>query len=227
MALDPKTFMPMVKNVARSVSSAYPAFITAEDTEQALWLWLYDRRASVLQTVEDSPEDWEAKIASTMRKVAFDHCAREKAAVEGYSTDDLYRYSIPKIRALLPDVFSYTDWQTFGMKGDGQPTAKGQANETGDRIAELVDVRAALERLPDDTKALIFLVQVWSYTAENVAEHFDLTLDAAKKRIQRSLGSLQRELGRKSPDEEPRVSDRRTVRSNAAARAAVSNQYEG
>jgi DNA-directed RNA polymerase specialized sigma24 family protein len=113
------------------------------------------------------------------------------------------------------------------MKGDGQPTAKGQANETGDRIAELVDVRAALERLPDDTKALIFLVQVWSYTAENVAEHFDLTLDAAKKRIQRSLGSLQRELGRKSPDEEPRVSDRRTVRSNAAARAAVSNQYEG
>lgn len=227
MALDPKTFMPMVKNVARSVSSAYPAFITAEDTEQALWLWLYDRRASVLQTVEDSPEDWEAKIASTMRKVAFDHCAREKAAVEGYSTDDLYRYSIPKIRALLPDVFSYTDWQTFGMKGDGQPTAKGQANETGDRIAELVDVRAALERLPDDTKALIFLVQVWSYTAHNVAEHFDLTLDAAKKRIQRSLGSLQRELGRKSPDEEPRVSDRRTVRSNAAWSATTTTSWEG
>lgn len=227
MTLDPTKFTPMVKNVAHSVSGQFPAFITAEDTEQAVWLWLYEKRTSVLQTVQDSPDDWEAKIAGTMRKVAFDHCAREKAAMEGYDTSDLYRYSIPKIRALLPDVFSYTDWQTFGMKGDGQPTAKGQANETGDRIAELVDVRAALERLPDDTKALIFLVQVWSYTAENVAEHFGLTLDAAKKRIQRSLGSLQRELGRKSPDEEPRVSDRRTVRSNAAARAAVSNQYEG
>ncbi len=227
MALDPKTFMPMVKNVARSVSGQYPAFITAEDTEQALWLWLYDKRASVLQTVEDSPEDWEAKIASTMRKVAFDHCAREKAAVEGYSTDDLYRYSIPKIRALLPDVFDYADWQSFGMKGDGQPSAKPQANQTGDRVAELVDMKAGIKELPDDTKTLLFLQYAHHYTAEGLADHFGLTLETAKKRAQRALGSLQKVLGRRSTDEDSMRSDRRVVRSNAAARAAVANQYEG
>lgn len=227
MALDPSKFHPMVKNVARSVSGQYPSFVTQEDTEQALWLWLYDKRASVLQTVEDSPQDWEAKIASTMRKVASSHCAQEKASVEGYSVEDLYRYTIPKIKNLLPDVFSYTDWQSFGQHGDGQPTQKAQANTTGDRVAELVDIKAAVQRLPDETKELLYLVHAMNYTAENLADHFSISTEAAKKRSQRAYGAVQRELGRKDTSETPGPADRRQVRSNASWRASQSSQYDG
>lgn len=227
MALDPAKFMPMVKNVARSVSGQFPPSVTQEDTEQALWLWLYEKRASVLQTVEDDPQDWESKIASTMRKVAFDHCAREKAAVEGYDTADLYRYSIPKIKSLLPDIFEYTDWQTFGLKGDGQPSARAQANQTGDRVAELVDIKAAVKRLPNETKELLYLVHVMNYTTENVADHFEISHEAGKKRVQRAYGAVQKALGRKDPAEQPSPADRRTVRSNAAWRASQGAQYEG
>lgn len=227
MALDPSKFMPMVKSVARSVSGQFPTFVTQEDTEQAVWLWLYDKRASVLQTVQDDPENWEAMIAGTMRKVAFDHCAREKAAAEGYDTSDLFRYSLPKIKTLLPDVFEYQDWQTFGLKGDGQPSAKPQANQTGDRVAELVDVRAAVLRLPADTKSMLYLVYVLNYTAENLADHFGINVEAAKKRLQRSYGSVQRELGRKSPEDSPERPQRRAVKSNAAWRAGQAAQYEG
>jgi DNA-directed RNA polymerase specialized sigma24 family protein len=227
MALDPAKFTPMVKNVARSVSGQFPTSVTIEDTEQALWLWLYEKRASVLQTVQDSPDEWEAKIAGTMRKVASSHCAREKAATEGYSLEDLYRYSIPKIKSLLPDIFEYSDWQSFGRKGDGQPGSKPLANQTGDRIAELVDVKAAVKRLPDSTKELLYLVHVYHYSAENLAEHFGISLEASKKRLQRSYGAVQRELGRGDPDARPGPSQRRTVRSNAAWRASQASQYEG
>lgn len=227
MALDPAKFTPMVKNVARSVSGQYPSFVTQEDTEQALWLWLYDKRASVLQTVEDSPHEWEAKIASTMRKVASSHCAKEKASVEGYSVDDLYRYTIPKIKNMMPDVFSYTDWQSFGQHGDGQPTAKAQANTTGDRVAELVDIKAAVGRLPDETKELLYLVHVFNYTAENLGDHFEISAEAAKKRAQRAYGAVQKELGRRDTDESPSPAERRTVRSNASWRASQASQYEG
>lgn len=227
MTLDPTKFKPMVKSVARSVSGQFPTFVTDEDTEQALWLWLYDKRTSVLQTVEDDPQNWEAKIASTMRKVAFDYCAKEKAAVEGYSTEDLYRYTIPKIKSLIPDIFTHLDWQTFGLKGDGQPTGKGLANQTGDRMVELIDIKAGVQRLPDETKELIFLQYARHYTAENLADHFGITVEAAKKRSQRALGTLQKELGRRDPGEHVERSQRRTVRSNAAWRAAQSTQYEG
>lgn len=227
MALDPAVFQPMVKSVARSVSSNYPAYVTSEDTEGHLWVWIYDKRSTLLQAVEDDPQDWERKIASTLRKVASDYCAKEKAAAEGYSTEDLYRYSIPKIKNLLPDAFDYQDWQSFGQHGDGQPTAKPQANQTGDRIAELVDIRSAIKALPDDTKELLYLVHVHHYTTENLADHFEIGHEAAKKRLQRSYGAVQRELGRKDPDDRPGPVQKRMVRSNAAWRASQAASYDG
>lgn len=162
-----------------------------------------------------------------MRKVAFDHCAREKAAIEGYDTADLYRYSIPKIRSLIPDIFEYTDWQTFGQKGDGQPGSKPQANQTGDRVAELVDIKAAVKRLPEETKELLYLTHVLSYSTENIAEHFEISHEASKKRVQRAYGAVQKALGRRDPGEVPSPADRRTVRSNANWRAMQGAQYEG
>jgi DNA-directed RNA polymerase specialized sigma24 family protein len=227
MALDPAKFQPMIKQVARSVSKKFPTYVTAEDTEQALYLWLYEKRASVLKTVEDDPQGWEAKIASTMRKVAFDHCAKEKASAEGYSVNDLYRYTIPKIKSLMVDVFYYVDWQSFGQHGDGQPSGRAQANTTGDRIAELTDVKTAAGRLPEETRELLYLVHAMGYTAEMLADHFEIGLEAAKKRMQRAYGAIQKALGHRDPDETPRPSDRRTVRSNSAWRASQSSQYDG
>jgi len=224
--LDYDIMTKMVRDVARSVSSAFPQYVTSEDTEGHLWVWVYEKRTQIQKAVEDGPE-WEPKIASTLRKVASDYCAREKAAVEGYSVDDLYRYTIPKIKSLLPDVFDYTDWQTFGLTGDGQPSSKPLANRTGDRMVELIDVKAAVKRLPPDTKELLYLVHVMAYTTENLAEHFDVSHEAAKKRAQRAYGAVQRELGRREPGDVPGPADRRTVRSNAAWRASQGAQYEG
>lgn len=227
MALNYDVIHPMVKKVAHSVSSSFPQYVTSEDTEGHLWVWIYEKKSTLIKLVEDDPHNWQAKIASTLRKVASDYCAREKAAVEGYSVEDLYRYTIPKIKALLPDIFEYQDWQSFGLKGDGQPSSKPQANQTGDRIAELVDVRSAVKALPEETKELLYLLHVYNYTAENLAEYFDISLEAAKKRMQRAYGAVQRSLGRRDPGAEPSPADRRTVRSNAAWRASQGAQYEG
>lgn len=227
MALDFALMKNLVDSVARSVSSNFPPYVTAEDTAGQLWVWIYEKRSSIENTVRDDPQNWERKIASTMRKVASDYCAREKAGTEGYDLDDLYRYSIPKIKSLIEDVFSYQNWQTFGLKRDGQPGTKGQANETGDRVAELIDVRAAVARLPHDTKELLYYQYVHHYTTENLAEHFGITEVAARKRVQRSLGSVRKQLGRRGPEDGPRASDRRAVRTNAAWRASQSSQWDG
>lgn len=227
MALNYDVIHPMVKKVAHSASSSFPQYVTSEDTEGHLWVWIYEKKSTLIKLVEDDPHNWQAKIASTLRKVASDYCAREKAAVEGYSVEDLYRYTIPKIKALLPDIFEYQDWQSFGLKSDGQPSSKPQANQTGDRIAELVDIRAAVKALPEETKELLYLLHVYNYTAENLAEYFDISLEAAKKRMQRAYGAVQRSLGRRDPGAEPSPADRRTVRSNAAWRASQGAQYEG
>lgn len=227
MSLNPEYFRGMVRQVAFSVSSKFPPYIDAADTEQTLWLWLYQKRSWIVEQMQEDPRQAENQITALMRKVAFDHCNSEKAASEGFDPADVYRYTIPKIKTLLSDVFDYEDWQSFGMKGDGQPTARGLANQTGDRIAELVDVKIALDRLSDDHYNVILWTYKYHYTAENVATEAEISEEAAKKRQQRALSSLQKILGYKEPEGKPNPANRRTVRTNAAAQAALSNAYEG
>ena len=45
--------------------------------------------------------------------------------------------------------------------------------------------------------------------------------------MERALGSVRKQLGRKDPDDQMKPSDRRVVRSNAASRAALSSQWDG
>lgn len=225
--LDYKQFRSMVRNVANSVSRSFPSYVDARDTEGQLWITLYERKESIRKTVEENPSTWEAMISSTLRKAATEYCYQEKAQTEGYDPRDTYVYSLTKIQSLLESVFDHEDWQSFASKGDGQPGVKRQANETGDRLAELSDISAALMRLPDNT----YNALLWSYKYHlpnaELGIELGISEEAAKKRVQRAREALQRELGRKDTSSEPKAGDRRTVRTNAAARAALANQYDG
>lgn len=221
--LDYDQIMPVVKSVAAQVSSKFPSYVQCDDTQGALLLFIYQKRASIERTVEDGP-GWEAKIASTLRKVAYDHCEAEKAATEGYDPSDVYRYSVPKIKSLIADAMDYENWQSFSTFGDGQPRAAAQVY--GDRIAELIDIKDALTQLNDETYNFLVYQYKYSYTLEEVAEVLGISLEAAKKRSQRAMKGLQKQLGRKEPIT-PYKGGRRAVRTNAAWRAELSTSYEG
>ncbi len=223
--LDYTRMRRLVKDVASSVSRSFPSYVTSEDTEGHLWVHMYENKSWFSQVVQEG-DGWEARIAAVLRKQAAIYCAKEKAAVEGYSPEDLFRYTIPKLRDLLADAFEYENWQSFGLHGDGQPTAKVQANRTGDRIAELADVKSACDGLDVDTYNLLVLHYRHHYTMPMLAEVFDVTEETAKKRTQRAVVALQKQLGRKDYDPNADVTGSRTVRSNAASRADASNHYE-
>lgn len=225
--LDYKLFRKMVKDVAISVTRSFPSYVEARDTEGHLWIHLYERREAIRKTVEDNPNEWSPMIASTLRKEAFSFCVQEKAAAEGKDPRDTFSYSLPKIQQLLESVFEYEDWQSFAMNNDGQPRARGQANMTGDRIAELADVKAALERLPDNPYNALLWTYKYHLSNAELGVELDISEEAAKKRVQRARESLQRELGRRDTASEPGPADRRTVRSNASWRAAEANSYDG
>lgn len=225
--LDYKLFRKMVKDVANSVSRSFPSYVDARDTESHLWLSLYERRESVRKTVAESPEEWEPMIAGTLRKIAMSFCVSEKAQSEGYDPRDHFNYSLVKIQTLLEDVFEYEDWQSFAVRSDTQPRAQAQANQTGDRLAELADISIALQRLADNPYNALLWTYQFHLTNAELGIELGITEDAAKKRVQRAREALQRELGKKDHSLEPGPGDRRLVRSNAAARAALANQYDG
>lgn len=227
MPLDYDLIMPLVKKVAASTSRNFPSYVMAQDVEGELLLWVYQRKNMIGRAMADGNPEWEAKIAPLMRKVAFDHCNAEKAAAEGYDPSDIYRYSIPKIESLIVDAFDYDNWQSFGLHGDGQPGSKRQANTTGDRIAELIDVKSALLKLTDESYNALVWKYKYGYTTVAIAEAQEITPEAAKKRLQRAVKGLQRHLGYKDPSELRERPTGRSVRSNSAAQAELQRNYGG
>jgi len=213
----------MVTDIAKQVSYKFPRSVLREDIEQELWLWAYQNAKSISKKIESDAETWIEQVATTMRKQALQFGKDELASAEGRAVIDHQKYSVNEIRALLPDIFDHEDWQSFAMASDGQPKSKGMANATGDRLAGLVDVKAAVGKLKDDQYNAIVWHYKLGYSFETLAEEYDCSTDAARKRVERAVKAVQRVLGTVPPQE---YTGRRAVRSNAAWRAASDNYYQ-
>lgn len=217
------TLRPMVKDIAKQVSYKFPSSVMREDIEQDLWVWAYRNQKSISKKIVNDPEAWIEQVATTMRKQALSFGKDELDSAEGRVAQDLQKYSVNEIRALLPDVFDYEDWQSFASVSDGQPKSKGMANATGDRLVSLVDVKKQVLKLNNDQYNVIVWHYKYGLPFETIAEEYDCSLDAARKRVERAVKAVQRGLGT-VPQKE--YTGRRTVRSNAAWRAASDNYYQ-
>ena len=219
--------LPLAQKVAKNVADQFPAYVDRDDIEQAICVWILEDRSWLMDLESESLDSFAAKVIPIMRKKAYAAANTEKATIEGYAPEDVYTYSIEKIQTMIEDVFNYDDWQSFEMKSDGMPHSRGQANETGDRIAELVDIKNAVGRLKEDSYNLLVWRYKYNWPMAAIGEEFGITENAAVKRHRAALRGVQKQLGYKAPEELPNaVQNRRAVRSNASARAALSSNYD-
>ena len=117
---------------------------------------------------------------------------------------------------------------SFSGHGDGQPTAKGQVNETGDVIAAMIDIKAGVEKLREPQYNLILWVYKYNYTMQGLAEELDVPLPTAKSRHTAALKALQKVIGEKPLSEMRKGYGGRTVPgTTAAGLAQAERDYEG
>lgn len=202
MSLDYDKIFPIVKSVAAQVSSKFPSYVQYDDTVGTLLLFIYQKRDSIERAVEDGP-GWEAKIASTLRKVAYDHCEREKAAAEGYDPINVYRFPLEAVKEAFVQY----------------------VEDTLDATTR-IDMRDALENVGADILRVLTYRYRDGMDNEQLGAALGISPGAAKKRAQRALHALQKQLGRKEPIT-PYKGDRRAVRTNASWRADLSGAYDG
>ena len=152
----------------------------------------------------------------------------------GYSVDDLEWYSPGQIRAILPDVFDYEDWQSSGQSSNDRK-ASMPANATGDRLASILDVKSALQQMNHIQYDLLKEVYGNGSSVEAVAESLGISTETCRKRLDRAVYVVRDKLGGPRPTDpyeavngqfDTRTSGRKVV-SNASARARTDHAWDG
>lgn len=217
----------LVNKISGHVASKFPPYVTQDDVAQDLWVWVYENVNTVADILRND-EQWETKLYGTMKRVAYTSALGAEAETNGYSPEDVFNYPTRVIKTLLPDIFDYEDWQSFQNNSDGQPRSKGLANETGNRMAMLVDVKSGYEQLDEDQRFFIDAHYRYGKDFHWIGQWYGITAKAARGRHDRAVGAIQRHLGRKSPSDMRRGYDsRRSVASNASARHQAERDWSG
>jgi len=186
-----------INQAAYPISRSYSTWVTFEDVKQTLWSWVYGNREKVEEYCAH-PEG-ERIIRGILSQEGRNYANKERAKMSGYEYDDVAWYTITALKRILPDVFDYLDWQSFEMKSDG-PSNKPAA-WSGDKLATLIDVKRAMESLPQQRQDLLRAHYAEGVILEKLGDHMGIKTDTAKKQLQRALKSMSKFLN------EPRVAD--------------------
>lgn len=182
---------PMVKRVARSVSRAYSSWVTTRDTESELWVWALKNERRIVEYLNSTtPSEFNRLMGSILNTEARTYAIKERATMTGYDPSDLEWYTPRSVRAILPEVFDVEDWQSFETSYSGMPTNKPLANASGDRLATILDIRAALASLQEDQVTILRMFYGEGMSVEVCAIYFDIESEAARKRIDRAVYAI-------------------------------------
>lgn len=222
-----KTLTPWISQSALSTSRAYRDWVSLPDVTGHLWQWAF--------TNEDRVDEYLARpegeriVRSILNQEARNYAVKERAASSGHQPEDIMWYSRKRIKALLPDVFDYRDWQSAQQSGSDRRSSK-PVNESGDRLAEIIDVSAAMQHLPSDRIELLQEFYSNGLSVEQVASLFGIEPDTARKRIDRAVASISNSLNDPRPTDpmegvtyEQWLTNQRFYDTRGKFRKAVSN----
>lgn len=218
------TIEQMIESAVNEAHASFPAHYSKEDTRQELWLYFLEGGEKKEQMLEEAPGSLRLLLGKQASKVL----KKEDELTYGFTEESLLTYSMNEVRAILAIAFNDQDWTSFGVHGDGQPRAKKQVNETGDIMAQIADVRRAVESLPNQQKVTLFQRYALMYTVENIGDDAGISKQAASDRLRRAEKAVQRFLGGE-PRSEARIKrqDLSERPGTAKSMADLEKNYEG
>lgn len=186
-----------VNQAASIIYRSYSTWTTLDDIKQSIQVWVHSNQERIAEYI--ARPDGERIIRSILNQEGRNYANRERAMSSGYEYDDVAWYTVTALKRILPDVFDYMDWQSFEMKSDGP--SNRPASWSGDKLAQLIDVKRAVESLQTDRQKLLRRHYGDGVTLAGCAVEFDRKEDTVKKQIQRALQAMSKFLN------DPRVSD--------------------
>jgi hypothetical protein len=192
----------VVAHIASEYQKKYPMLET-QDISQILWMWFVTHPSKYKEWSSLEQEDKDKLVAKSLRNAAITFCEKEKAKVVGYEFLDLYYYDATVIEAFLPSIISESYEIPSKIKDLNFKFGKGETTDGNNWLVLRSDIASAYYRL-SEAKQKILKVR---FSMENcewdvIAAELDSTPEGARKKVQRTIASLIRNLGGYRPSVE-------------------------
>ena len=186
----------LVSTLAMEYSRKYSIIETA-DIRQILWMWFVTHPNKYTEWSKLPSKDKEKLIAKSLRNAALKYCEQEKARKFGYDMVDLYYYDSSVVEAFLPSILA--DSYEIPTKIKDLNFQFGKSGEVTDGNNWLVlrsDIEKAFNQLAEAKQNILRL----RFTTDNsewseLAKELNTSADGARKRVERAVNSLIRNLG--------------------------------
>lgn len=186
----------LVSTLAMEYSRKYSIIETA-DIRQILWMWFVTHPNKYTEWSKLPSKDKEKLIAKSLRNAALKYCEQEKARKFGYDMVDLYYYDSSVVEAFLPSILA--DSYEIPTKIKDLNFQFGKTGEVTDGNNWLVlrsDIEKAFNQLAEAKQNILRL----RFTTDNsewseLAKELNTSADGARKRVERAVNSLIRNLG--------------------------------
>lgn len=194
-----------VASATKQCFSRYRRYVTYEDVQQQLYVWLlmHHHKAQEWRS-KYSEKHAERTLVKALKNEGERYCRAEKAEAEGYEVADEYFYSIPMIADLLQLALDPTWMEPKGIDYTAIKGTGGKpASEGGDLIVMVADVSSAFDGLQRaDQELLRYVYGSRRSPADAIARkslEWGVSQSAAYNRVYRVVGRIRASLGGENP----------------------------
>jgi RNA polymerase sigma factor (sigma-70 family) len=211
-----ETIYKVARLSAMRVARIQRNLVPADDLYQHNIVWALEHWHKIIEWEEQ--ESLSFKLRKTFTNEGQKLCSKERAQRSRSSTTDSFYYTAELLHQLLRDVWHYAGWlDTPDMTSEFvQSTSK--PSEGNNRLAMFSDLAQGIASLSKADRLL--LRQRYAdggIEFDALAEMYEVSEDAIRKRVKRAIIKLQDRLG----GEAPVWRGARRVKSNAQARAEL------
>jgi DNA-directed RNA polymerase specialized sigma24 family protein len=211
----------LARTAAQRSARIHRNLVSSDDVYQHLVVWSLEHKHKVVEWAVD--EGLSFKLKRTFNNEAQKLVARERKRHSRIPISDIFFYTTEVLHELLRDVWSHEAWGTTPDLSSEFISRTTKPNEGNNRLALMSDVYSGVQRLNEADRNLLFdRYADGGMDFAQLAEKYDASEEAMRKRVQRALQKLQERLG----GEPPIWNRRRRIVSNAQAQVETREQEQ-
>ena len=185
----------MVQTLASDYSRKY-SMLERDDIAQELWVWFVSHPRKYKEWSALEQKDRDKLIAKSLRNAALKYCERAKSQKIGYDMSDLYYYDTSVVEAFLPSIIGETYEIPTKIKDLGSQVKSNEVSDGNNWLALRSDIASGYYKLTEAKQNVLRLrFSIEQPDWATLAKDMDSTPEGARKKVERALASLVKNLG--------------------------------